>query len=63
MKSGPKSMLDSVDQMSTVHSKPAGESATKWKMVSKVVVITRTNWGRLSPDDRKNFLQSSFRNF
>ena len=46
----------------TVQSKPAGESATKCRTADKVVIITPTNWGRLSPDDRKNFIQSNFRN-
>ena len=47
----------------TVQSKPAGETTTKWKTASKVVVITPTNWGRIDTEDKKNFLMTSFKNF
>ena len=47
----------------TVQTKPADDRTSKWKTAGKVVIITPSNWGRLSRDDKGAFILNSFRGF
>jgi hypothetical protein len=52
------------EQMSfTVQSKAAEDRTAKWRTAGKVVIIAPANWGRLSTDDKTEFINESFRRF
>ena len=52
------------EQMSfTVQTKAANDRTSKWKTAGKVVIIASSNWGRLSKDDKGEFITNSFKGF
>jgi hypothetical protein len=52
------------EQMSfTVQTKAADDRTSKWKTAGKVVIITPSNWGSFSRDDKGDFILNSFRGF
>ena len=52
------------EQMSfTVQTKEADDSSSKWRTAGKVVIIASSNWGRLSRDDKGEFILNSFKGF
>ena len=52
------------EQMSfTVQTKAADDRSSKWRTAGKVVIIASSNWGRLSRDDKGEFILNSFKGF
>jgi hypothetical protein len=52
------------EQMSfTVPTKAADDRSSKWRTAGKVVIIASSNWGRLSKEEKGEFILNSFRSF